>query len=231
MFLQGREGTLCGSCSAEYFSFHGHCEPCKQFSSSYDITMPFMNIGVLIGWYGVVQLVEFLDAFDVSLHFLQILHLIGNFHAYWPAEFSGVFGYLSVAILDIDIISPACYLRRSWEFRERFFTQNLLPLAFAFMVVFKTVFQHIFRRLRKRRHPDWQVLAIEVREAVLSKVMAFLNVAYPALCHVSFPVFVCRDAAGVSVLSAQPNIVCGSERHNVRVVCEGGRRRRSIHLS
>ncbi|GMH36510.1 hypothetical protein BSKO_04378 [Bryopsis sp. KO-2023] len=211
------EERLCSKCQAGHFKLGETCMSC--LSKVYFVIMLFL---LYLTWYILNMVISVsVASLDMLLSFAQLTNIIASVSLNWPTHIAATFGISNVLDFDLDFLWPSC-LFSNWSFAHNLYVQLFFPLMMGLMALFQSAVV-----VNLCSNPVLQVcryvIFVPLHREELSKkwdstVAAFLaaiDVSYVTVTQYLFRVFRCDSIAGKTVLSASPDIVCGSQRHRV----------------
>ena len=213
---------LCSECADGYFHVIQRCYPCRN---SAGVAAAFVFL--LVVWYMInVVVSRNVASLEIALHWAQLANVIGDIHLKWTDMVVTLFGIASLLDFDVDIMQPSCSAR--WGFRQRFLLQLGLPFLMTVMgcsgylgsALAYVLHKHQWVKLdgRKRRllsffvHlPENDTQLMQKWDATIATLLASVDTTYITIAKYCFDVFKCTTVASVSVLRADPSVVCDEE--------------------
>ncbi|CAD7699006.1 unnamed protein product [Ostreobium quekettii] len=224
-------GRLCADCQSGYFKIVEHCFECMSTAS----TVMLMVI-VFAMWLIINSVVALrVETVELMLNFVQLANIIGSLPLEWPKSLRQVFGVASILDFDVDVVEPSCFA--SWSFTNNFFVQLGLPIVMSFLALlwfllgvlrfytskwYLQAHNHFVEWFRAATVYQWDVRRTSFRgesfismefDKFVAHCMAAIEVTYLTTTRYCLDVLACTDVAGVSVLTASPETVCGSDKH------------------
>ncbi|GMH42991.1 hypothetical protein BSKO_10913 [Bryopsis sp. KO-2023] len=221
----GLEGTLCTRCKEGHFKLIDNCLGCPGKG-------PFALLIILlyIGWYMLnVVISGSMASLDMLLSFAQLANVIGDVGLGWPSRLETTFGVTNILDFDLDILWPSCLIS-DWSYANNFYVQLIFPLVMGLMAMFgyflaklllyATAGRAINIRKRTFRWSRFLVfIPVDTEEldekwdTTIAAFVAAIEVSYVTVTKYLFDAFKCETIAGKTVLSASPDIECGSRTH------------------
>ncbi|KAJ6243778.1 g protein-coupled receptor-related [Anaeramoeba flamelloides] len=160
------EGRMCGICKPDTYRLGNFCVSCGKEKIGWRI-FAFLVIFCLVAWacymfasIGYPPAVYFATV-TILVSFVQEISFLSLFELSWPKSLIGLFDFLSILILNIDLFGAECY-NSKWSFPSKFIFALFIPLLFAVLYylyylcasVWSYYMESRIERI-KERHAKW----------------------------------------------------------------------------
>ncbi|KAJ3451043.1 g protein-coupled receptor-related [Anaeramoeba flamelloides] len=128
------EGRMCGICKPDTYRLGNFCISCGKEKIGWRI-FAFLVIFCTICWgfymfasNGYPPAVYFVT-FTILISFVQEISFLSLFELAWPKSLIGLFEFLSIFALNIDLFGAECY-NSKWNFPSKFIFALFIPFLF-----------------------------------------------------------------------------------------------------
>jgi len=218
---EGYMGRVCDDCMDGYFKGFAHCFKC--IPSQLLVSLLVLLVAV---WYLLNDIISrSLPSVEIMLSWAQLANVIGDLDLRWPSSLEIVFGVANIMDFDVDIVEPTCF-KASWTYAENFFVQLALPFILGGVAMIGYILSCILGAVMRSSKGEQSPVArffrlprdradLDARwDATVAAFLSSIEITYITIAKYCFDSFKCEDMHGVSVLSASPDIECGSREHD-----------------
>jgi hypothetical protein len=215
---RGSKGRLCSSCAKDFYTDGDQCKPCIE-----EFALVFWALGsvpIIIGILAliVVKLTGKLSLpsaawppLTIGLAFWQILSLHRQIRFDWPPPMRTMFEVVSISNFNVDVIQTECTVPMAHL--TKLYLVMMLPSAFwlaANLLMLIAVSCRNLAQWCRGGNAEWSYTKVILTSTSIAWTV--FTVSFVSVVNRAFEAFACAETpSGLSLLQADPNIVCGSE--------------------
>ncbi len=145
--MEGYSGDRCGQCASGWFRKTGRCEQCPK--SNMDVPLfVFLVVLILMVLLYLVSLLRKIDSgfLGITLTYLQSVAMFATFKLNWSPQVRSVFHGLSFLNLNVEVLSPECYVQdSSTTYELKWNLVMLSPVILLSIIIVLIVLEYVIR--------------------------------------------------------------------------------------
>jgi hypothetical protein len=190
-YTDGSTG-LCASCASGFFRNGGMCTICPAGGQAILVFYAIFCLAVIAGAYVLQQKSIMIGSASIGILFMQVIAMLSYSAVAWPTMLKQLFLVLSAAFLDVQVVTPDCYIPNV-TFRSEFIGILLLPIAVFAILLLLHVFVLAYKVISLRPKKTWNS-HLPVMVSTSLTMMFFL---YIYETRTTLEVFNCRALPGL----------------------------------